>query len=228
MAKFIDFSPFGFSSRSCSSRRSIARRRLENVKDIAITPDYLQYGYDYFDNPDLQIGYGAYKPIDSTATAASNLISLFSLTQGSSILEIGCAKGFLVHQFRLLGMNAFGIDQSAYAIANAPGDVRPFLRELNVENSSFADVFQDIHYDLIISKDVFPHFDLDFLVEFLCCCASQSKHQYYEIHTFTDPSDRDLYCAWDPTQKIIMNSHEWRSFFQSYPIEPTVFLKSII
>ena len=157
-----------------------------------------------------------------------NLISLFSLPQGSSILEIGCAKGYLVHQLRLLGMNAFGIDQSSYAISNAPEEVRPFLRELDVETSTFDDIFQDNHYDLILSKDVLPHFDFQYLVDFLIHCAQISKNQFYEIHTFADPSDRDLYSAWDPTQKIIMNSQEWKSFFHSYHLDSTVFLKSII
>jgi 2-polyprenyl-3-methyl-5-hydroxy-6-metoxy-1,4-benzoquinol methylase len=57
-----------------------------------------------------------------------------------SILDIGCAKGFLVAALRKSGYNAEGIDISEYAVAQAPSYVKPFLRtgDLSKENLVYA------------------------------------------------------------------------------------------
>ena len=61
-------------------------------------------------------------------------------------VDIGCAKGFLVHALRLLGCQAFGEDISEYAIENCHDKVRPFLSTTT-----------DKKYDLLICKDVLEH-----------------------------------------------------------------------
>ena len=42
------------------------------------------------------------------------------------VLDVGCAKGFLVEALRDRGVEAFGIDVSEYAI----GEVRPDIRAI--------------------------------------------------------------------------------------------------
>src|SRR5262245_51681773 len=44
------------------------------------------------------------------------------------VLDVGCAKGFLVEQLRDLGVEAFGIDASEHAISEVRSDVKPFCR----------------------------------------------------------------------------------------------------
>jgi len=46
---------------------------------------------------------------------------------GRKVLEIGCAKGFIVKDLRDFGADAYGIDVSQYAIDNAEDEVKPFL-----------------------------------------------------------------------------------------------------
>jgi len=46
---------------------------------------------------------------------------------GKDLLDIGCAKGFLVESMRDLGVNAFGLDVSPYAIGEADPAVQPYL-----------------------------------------------------------------------------------------------------
>ena len=45
------------------------------------------------------------------------------------MLDIGCAKGFLLHDLRQVvpGVEVFGLDVSEYAIQNSMEDVRPRL-----------------------------------------------------------------------------------------------------
>lgn len=48
------------------------------------------------------------------------------------ILDVGCAKGFLVKALTDLGVEAYGVDVSEYAISNAPADIRPNLLKVDL------------------------------------------------------------------------------------------------
>ena len=44
----------------------------------------------------------------------------------STVLDAGCAFGFLVESLRECGIQAFGVDISPYAIQNVQADIQPF------------------------------------------------------------------------------------------------------
>lgn len=74
------------------------------------------------------------------------------------VLDVGCAKGYLVKLLRELGIEAWGVDISEYAIANAPSNVKPYLRRINVEEAVLP--FQNVFCDLVISTSTFEHLHL--------------------------------------------------------------------
>ena len=45
-----------------------------------------------------------------------------------TVLDIGCAFGYLVHAFRKKGVESYGIDVSEYAINHADESVKPYLK----------------------------------------------------------------------------------------------------
>lgn len=79
---------------------------------------------------------------------AEQIVSLF---HPSSVLDAGCAFGMLVEALRDLGVDAYGVDISEFALSQARDDIKPYLRE-----GSLADPF-DRRYDLIISIEVLEH-----------------------------------------------------------------------
>ncbi len=73
-----------------------------------------------------------------------------SLNMGK-VLDAGCAMGYLVAALRRLGVEAYGIDISDYAIAQVPAEVRPFCRV-----GSVTEPFGD-RFDLIVCIEVLEH-----------------------------------------------------------------------
>jgi ubiquinone/menaquinone biosynthesis C-methylase UbiE len=61
------------------------------------------------------------------------------------VLDVGCAKGFLVKAFKDQGIEAWGVDVSEYALSTAPEDVREHLYrvDLNKDALPFADGYFD-------------------------------------------------------------------------------------
>jgi len=71
--------------------------------------------------------------------------------QPTTVLDAGCAWGFLVECLRKRGIQAFGIDISEYAIQNVHPEFKPFCWK-----GSIIDLFPQ-RYDLIVSIEVLEH-----------------------------------------------------------------------
>lgn len=67
------------------------------------------------------------------------------------VLDVGCAKGFLVEALRDRGVEAFGIDISEYAIGEVRPDLEPYCRV-----ASAVEPF-DERYDLVTCIEVLEH-----------------------------------------------------------------------
>ena len=70
------------------------------------------------------------------------------IEKGHSILDFGCARGYVVRAFRELGYKAWGIDISKWAIDNCDGTVKEYVQMLDEPHDAF---------DWIIAKDVLEH-----------------------------------------------------------------------
>ncbi|MDE2180249.1 MAG: methyltransferase domain-containing protein [candidate division NC10 bacterium] len=71
--------------------------------------------------------------------------------QPRTVLDIGCAKGFLVEALRDRGVEAFGLDISEYAISQIRDDMRPYCWAASV-----VDPFPT-RYDLVVCMEVLEH-----------------------------------------------------------------------
>lgn len=68
-----------------------------------------------------------------------------------TVLDAGCAMGFLVECLRDRGVDASGVDISEYALSQVREDVRPFVRRASLTEPL------DDRYDLIVSIEVLEH-----------------------------------------------------------------------
>lgn len=90
------------------------------------------YDQKYFDGgkPGHPAGYTFYERTageDWWLMATRILLDKLPL-KGKKVLEIGCAKGFLIQELRARGVKAYGIDVSEYAIAQAPDEVKKYIK----------------------------------------------------------------------------------------------------
>lgn len=69
-----------------------------------------------------------------------------------TVLDVGCAWGFLVEALRDRGIEAYGLDVSEFALAQARPDLRPHLAA-----GSVLDPFPRPRYDLVICMEVVEH-----------------------------------------------------------------------
>lgn len=133
------------------------------------------FNKDYYENG-ISTGislYTNYKWLpDMTIPTAFRTIEVLNIKENETILDFGCAKGYMVKALRMLYRDAYGVDISDYAISNCDKDVEKYLLKINNTNdiSNFNKKF-----DYIISKDVFEHIEYEKIEETLICLRQYSK-----------------------------------------------------
>lgn len=117
-------------------------KRNVTARAEAKTPEHIrisrEFGEMYFDGP-REFGYGGYKYDGRWRPVARDIVDHFQLKPGERILDIGCAKGFLVKDLLELGIDAYGLDISRYALLNCEREVVGRLHQGSAEALPFPD-----------------------------------------------------------------------------------------
>jgi len=80
-------------------------------------------------------------------------------SQKLRILDVGCAKGFLVKMLKDSGFEAYGVDVSDFALKNCPQDVQGNLFLLDVENQVLP--FKKHWFNVVASIGTLEHLHLE-------------------------------------------------------------------
>lgn len=97
---------------------------MQDISKISLF-DGSFYDYHYYDDPNPPVGgYRGYTEASISTTLVDLAIALF---QPRSCIDMGCAKGFYVKDFRNKNVNAWGVDLSQYAIESAPPEMSRYL-----------------------------------------------------------------------------------------------------
>lgn len=130
--------------------------------------EYREFDYHYFDDPQALTGFRGFREDGNAAEGrrdfAREAKDIASIPGINTFLDVGCAKGYLVKQLRELGITAYGIDISDYAIDQAPADVRPYLRQLKVQ-----DLGVEERYDIVHTNGVLLYLTISEVKSALSC-----------------------------------------------------------
>ena len=132
------------------SKRNLEERvsqKTEEIRNIA-----RKFDKDFFDG-DRIYGYGGfnYNP-KFWKNVVPDFVDEYELTNNSKILDVGCAKGFMLYDFMNFNpsFELHGIDISKYAIENSKEEVKKNLKVGCATKLDYPDNF----FDLVISLTV--------------------------------------------------------------------------
>ncbi len=172
-----------------------------------------EFGKDFFDG-DRKYGYGgfSYHP-RFWQPVVPDFQKYYGLTSKTFLLDVGCAKGFMLHDFRQMipGINVCGIDVSPYAIENALGDIKPFVKVASAETLPFADK----SFDLVISINTIHNLPKKACLRALGEIQRVSRGRaFITVDAYRTPEEKKRMEAWNLTAKTYMHVEEWKIFFK--------------
>lgn len=108
-----------------TKRNLQARAAEKTAADRAIAK---RFDFDFFDG-ERKHGYGGYRYDGRWLPVAERMVEFYNLPADARILDVGAAKGFLMHDFKqvLPGCTVRGLDVSAYARDHAHAGMGEFI-----------------------------------------------------------------------------------------------------
>lgn len=192
------------------NRNVKSRGATKTEKDRALAR---KFGKEFFDG-DRAHGYGGFnyhprfwQPVIPTFREH------WGLTSDSSVLDVGCAKGFMMHDFAKLipGITLKGIDVSEYAIKNAIDDMRPHVEVANAKSLPYP----DNSFDYIISVTTIHNLDRSELIQSLQEIERVARlGSFITVDAFRNDEERERMFAWNLTAKTILHVDEWKDLFK--------------
>ena len=172
-----------------------------------------QFGRDFFDG-DRNHGYGGFNYMPRFwQPVIPTFKNYWNLTANSSLLDVGCAKGFMLHDLAesIPGITLKGIDISKYAIKNAMVDMKSHVQVANATQLPFPDK----SFDVVISINTVHNLDRNDCAKALQEIERVSRcHSFITVDAYRNDDEKERMNAWNLTAKTIMSVEEWITFFK--------------
>ncbi len=171
----------------------------------------VQFGRDYWDG-DRKHGYGGFRYDGRWRPVADDMIAHYGLPDDASVLDVGCGKGFLLHEFSqaLPKGKVAGIDISTYAIENAKEEVRPFLHEAPAHQLPFPDKSFDYVYSILTLHNLY----IQDLFQALREMERVSRGpKYVVVETYRNEREKVNLMYWQLTCRAFHTPAEWEWIF---------------
>ncbi|MFH1148467.1 MAG: class I SAM-dependent methyltransferase [Pseudomonadota bacterium] len=171
-----------------------------------------RYGQEFWDG-DRRHGYGGYRCDGRWETVARQLIAHYGLRENARILDVGCGKGFLLHEFKKLIPSAeiAGFDISEYAIENAKAEIKPYLFRLRAEDPY---PFSNGQFDLVISLATLHNLHAQELCRALREIERVGKNKYIVMESYRNEAELFNLQCWALTCESFFRPEGWEWMFE--------------
>jgi ubiquinone/menaquinone biosynthesis C-methylase UbiE len=191
-------------------KRDIRARFLAKTEERVAAA--CRFGEMYFDGP-REYGYGGYRYDGRWIPVAEDIIRHFGLKAGNRILDVGCAKGFLVKDLMKVcpGIEAFGLDVSEYALMRCEREV---VGRLHLGTAARLP-FPDNSFDAVLSINTIHNLDRDGVITALREIERLAPGRaFVQVDAYHTPEQRELFEQWVLTAKFHDYPRGWLGVFE--------------
>lgn len=171
-----------------------------------------KFDEDYWDG-DRRYGYGGYYYDGRWKPVARDIINHYGLKAGQRVLDIGCGKGFLLHEIKSLipQIEVRGIDISRYAIRHSKEEVKQFLDLGCAYNLPYP----DNHFDGVISLNTLHCLYIYDLEKALQEIERVRKgNSYIVVESYRTEKEKSNLLNWQLTCECFFTPQEWKWIFK--------------
>ena len=172
-----------------------------------------QFDFQYYDGERLY-GYGGYNyhPRFWTDTVG-RFREYYDLKADAKLLDVGCAKGFMMHDFKRLmpELEIKGLDISDYAMEHAKQEVRPYMEVGNAKDLPY----EDNSYDLVICINTVHNLPLEECKQAIKEVERVSRGKsFITMDAWRTEEERERLMKWNLTALTYMHVDDWKQLFE--------------
>lgn len=191
--------------------RDVSARLRDKERNRALA---LKFDWEYFDGPRAQ-GYGGYSYDGRWVPVAQRIIERYELRPGDRLLDVGCAKGFLMRDLleALPGLEVWGLDISSYAIERCHDEVAGRI----LRGSCDALPFPDDCFQAVIAINVVHNLEpagCRRAVQEIVRVGSGPR-AFIQVDAYRNEAERALFEDWMLTARTYCKPDEWRELFEA-------------
>ncbi len=166
-----------------------------------------EYELDYWDGS-RRYGYGGYTYDGRWKPVAQAFVDLYGLKSNARILDVGCGKGFLLHEFKglLPDADVAGFDVSCHALADAPETVRDNLFRYRAQDPL---PWGDAHFDLVVSLGVLHNLRIPELKTALAEIERVGRSKYIMLESYRNEQEMFNLECWALTAETLLHTADW-------------------
>lgn len=169
------------------------------------------YDWRYFDMRTPHICYGGYSYDGRWIPVVRRFAEHYNLPDGADILDIGCAKGYMLYDFLGMGkdFNVVGIDISKYAVDCCPPEVSAFIG--NAKNLS---MFNDKEFDLVVCINTIHNLPEPECRQAVREIQRVGKNAFITVDSYRDDEEKERMMLWNITAETVHSVDGWKKLFE--------------
>jgi len=190
-----------------------SKRVLTADSSRTIRSRMIAWGLDeqYYDGS-RQNGYGGFVYDGRWARIVPALVQRYGLTPRSAVLDVGCKKGFFLHDLgaALPGIKLRGVENHPYPLAHAMPSVRSYLRQCRYEQLPFADG----EFDFVMAFAAIYMLTLGGVMAALREIQRVGNgNSYITVGAYRTDEERELFRQWTLIGTTVLHVSEWLEVF---------------
>ncbi len=177
-------------------KRNLAARTAKTDEHVRISREF---GQEHFDGP-REYGYGGYRYDGRWIPVARDMVAHFGLKAGDRVLDVGCAKGFLVKDLMQVcpGLEVFGVDVSRYALDHCEPEVVGRLHLGSADDLPFP----DNSFQAVISLNTVHNLERPDCIRALREMQRLAPGKgFVQVDAYRTPEQRAVFIEWVLTAK---------------------------
>jgi len=187
-----------------------ARAAVKSTKDQELAR---KFGKEFFDG-ERSHGYGGFSYNSRFwSPVVPDIINHFDLKSGDSLLDVGCAKGFMLFDLKqsIPHLDICGVDISDYAIETCKEEVKSFCTVADAKELPYA----DNSFDVAISITTLHNLEGDDLIKGIQEIERVSRRgSFITVDAYTSDLEKEAMYNWNLTAKTILHADDWKALFK--------------
>lgn len=167
---------------------------------------------EYYDGA-RENGYGGFYYDGRWAKIIPTIINRYSLTPHSSVLDLGCKKGFFMHDLKMAlpGIKVKGVENHPYPIKQSMESVKQDMILCDYEDLPF----EDHEFDFVMAYAAIYMLNLRGVMDTLREIERVGKgRSYITVGAYRNKGERDLFLSWTLIGATVLHVDEWLEVFK--------------